>query len=69
MRNRYNFLNGRQEESKMYKELKFSTFGKAKVVQKQMKKEYGYKPEIFKVTSPSKERFFTIVKPKGLKKL
>jgi len=53
----------------MYKELKFSTFDKAKVVQKKMKKEYGYKPEIFKVTSPSKERFFTIVKPKGLKKL
>jgi len=47
---------------------KFKRLSQAKVRQKQMKKMYGYKPAIFKVTGKGKTRY-VVVKPRGLVRL
>lgn len=50
----------------MYKEYRFPTPNKAIAKQKQMKKEYGYKPEIFQIKTKSGQMWFSIVHPEGL---
>jgi hypothetical protein len=52
-----------------YVEHKFKSVGRAKSKQTQMKKAYGYKPEIFKITPPLGESYFMVVQPKKLKRI
>lgn len=49
---------------------RFKKMSRATQKAKQMKKEYGYKPSVFKVYNPkSKKTTYAVVKPKKLQKV
>lgn len=53
-----------------YTERKFRKIGSAKRFANVMKKDYGYKPTVFKVRTPKARTVtYVVVKPKGLKRL
>jgi hypothetical protein len=52
----------------MYKKTWFKSKGAARVYQKKIKTEYGYRPSLFILPATEKKRFF-VVKPYDMKKL
>ena len=52
-----------------YTEYDFKTMEKAKKKQKNIKKMFGYTPEIFKLSKEGVKPFYKIVQPKNLKKI
>jgi len=54
----------------MYRELTFLKLANARKKAQQMKKAYGYTPEVFKVTHPKTGNSkYVVVKPKGIKRV
>lgn len=66
-----NLINKVLGNKAVYKAHKYNTIEEAKKKQLQMKKDFGYKPNIFKETHPKMPKYlkFVVVEPKGLRKL
>ena len=53
-----------------YAEIKYKKYVDAKNKQKEMKRDYGYTPTVFKLIHPiNKKVTYVVIKPKGIKKL
>lgn len=54
---------------KTYTEQKFKTQKEAEKSAQKLKKQIGYLPEVFKITTQKGKVHYSVVKPKGLKRL